>query len=91
LNQASPVTNRKRKQPKISSNEELAELMLEANKANQAIEAIQKICRTDDGENLLNTTKMRYRGQLRASHLQLLEKMNKINEEIRTKDNTQLE
>jgi hypothetical protein len=63
--------------------------MLEANIAKQA--TIQQICRTDDGGNLLNTTKIMYRRKLRASHLQLLEKTKNINEEMRTKENTQLE
>ena len=39
---------------------------LEANTANIAIQAVQQICRTDDGENLLNTTKMTYGRQWRA-------------------------
>ena len=76
------IKDRKRKHPKVSSNEELAALMLEANTANTAIQAIQQICRTDDGENLLNTTKMTYRRQLRAAHLELLEKNNNINKGI---------
>ena len=73
------IKDKKANLPKVSSNEELAELTQEASNANAAMEAIQMICRTDDGENLLNTTKMTYRRQLRASHLQILERMNKIN------------
>jgi hypothetical protein len=76
---------------RVSSNLELAELTVEASKANQTIETIETICRTDDGENLRNTTKMTYRRQLRASHLQLLEKMRNINDEIRRKQNMQLQ
>ena len=85
------IKDKKAKQPKVSSNEELAELTQEASNANAAMEAIQMICRTDDGENLLNTTKMTYRRQLRASHLQILERMKTINEEITAKQNTQLQ
>ena len=85
------IKDRKLKQPRVSNNRELAELSQEASNANNAIEAIQTICRTDDGENLLNTTKMTYRRQLRASHLQMLEKMKEINNEIRMKQNTQLQ
>ena len=50
------IKEKKRKQPKIASNEELAALMLNANTVNIAIHAVQQICRTDDGENLLHTT-----------------------------------
>ena len=48
--------DKKRKQSKVSSNEELAELKVEASNANTAREAIQQICKKDNGENLLNTT-----------------------------------
>ena len=85
------IKMRKLTLPKVSSNRELAELSQEASYANKAIKALQEICKTDDGENLLNTTKMTYRRQLRASHLQILEKMKQINNVIRTKQNAQLQ
>ena len=85
------IKDKTAKQPKVSSNEELAELTQEASYANALIEAIQEICRTDNGENLLNTTKMTYRRQLRASHLQILERMKTINEEITTEYKIQLQ
>jgi hypothetical protein len=85
------IQNKKVIQPMVSTNLELTKLTVEASKANQAIETIQTICRTNDVENLRNTTKMTYRRQLRASHLQLLEKMRNINDEIREKQNVQLQ
>ena len=69
------MKEKKRKQPKIASNEELAALTLNANTANIAIHAVQQICRTYDGENLMHNTKMTYRRQLRASHLELQENL----------------
>jgi hypothetical protein len=78
--QKNEIKFRKRIQAKISSNEELAELTLEAKEANLAIEAIQQTYKTAVDENLQNTTKMTY-----------MKIMKNINKEIRTKENTQLE
>ena len=85
------ITEKKKKQPKVAGNEELAALTLEANTANIAIHAVKQIYRTYDGENPLRTSKRTHRRQLRASHLELLEELNNINEELRTRNNNQLE
>ena len=59
--------------PRIPDNKELAELSLEAYKANKAIEELRKITIVDGGENLMNYFHMTYRKQLRASHLKKID------------------
>ena len=77
--------------PSIPDNKELAELALEAHKANKAIEELRKITTIDGGENLMNYFHMTYRRQLRASHLKKIDEMKKNNIMIRNQINNQLQ
>ena len=85
------IERTKHTQPKVATKIELANLTIEASIANKAIETIQALCRTDDGENLKINTMITYRRQLRASHLQILENLRNINKEIISKQNQQLQ
>ena len=81
----------KTENPRIPDNKELAELALEAHKANKAIEELRKITTTDGGENLMNYFHMTYRRQLRASHLKKIDEMKKNNTRLRNEANNLLQ
>ena len=81
----------KSENPRIPDNKELAELSLEAYKANKAIEELRKITIVDGGENLMNYFHMTYRRQLRASHLKKIDDMKKNNTRLRNEANNALQ
>ena len=81
----------KKENPRIPDNKELAELSIEAYKANQAIEELRKITIVDGGENLMNYFHMTYRKQLRASHLKKIDEMKKNNTRLRNEANNLLQ
>ena len=81
----------KKKNTSIPDRKELAELSIEAYKANQAIEELRKITIVDGGENLMNCFHMTYRKQLRASHLKIIDQMKKNNTRLRNEANNLLQ
>ena len=81
----------KTENPRIPDNKELAELSIEAHKANKSIEELRRITVTDGGENLMNYFHMTYRRQLRASHLKKIDDMKKNNTRIRNETNNRLQ